>query len=123
MPNCYSGLKFLVLSSRKVHISPNSKNQNLAHLCCTKNWLWVGSSKFFAYEQPEHARSTGTAALSRKTVHSRKTHVLTNGSANVSNRKRTYHRGAFQRNSIVKQHCTTQKKTTLDHRNSAELLQ
>src|SRR6266566_5441940 len=107
MPNCCSGLRSPVLSFRKVHIALNLENQNLAHLCCTKNWLWVGSSKFFACERPERARSTGTAARSRKTVRSRKTHVSTNGSANVSNRKRTYHCGAFQRNSIVKQYYTT----------------
>src|SRR6266566_6495497 len=107
MPNCCSDLRFPVLSFRKVHVSPNLENQNLAHPCCTKNWLWVGCSKFFACERPERALFTGAAAHSRKTVRCRKTHVLTNGSANVSNRKRTYHRGAFQRNSIVKQHCTT----------------
>src|SRR6266699_6099927 len=105
MLNYYNSLRFLVLNFRKVYVSPNLKNQNLAHSYCTKNWLWVGSSKFFTHKRPERARSTGTAARSRKTVRSRKTHVLTNGSVNVSNRKRKYHRGAFQRNGIVKQHC------------------
>src|SRR6266566_2584059 len=102
MPNCCNGLRFPVLSFRKVYISSNSENQNLAHPCCIKNWLWVKSSKFFARERLERARSTDTAVRSRKTVYSRKTHVSTNGFANVSNRKRMYHRSAFQCNNIVK---------------------
>src|SRR6266699_2617825 len=51
-----------------------------------------------------------------------KTHVPTDGSANINSRKRTCHRNAFQRNNVVK---TTlhHLKTALHHRNSVELLQ
>src|SRR6266566_7643886 len=114
--NCCGGLRFPVSSSRKVHGSPNSENWNLARPRYTKNLLWVGSSRFLACERSERARSTDAA------VRKRKTHVLTDGSANVNSRKRMCHRNAFQRNSTVK---TTlyHLKTTLHHRNNAEPLQ
>jgi len=69
-----------------------------------------------ARELPERARSTGAAARGRKT------HVLTNGPANVSSRKRTCHRNAFQCNSAVK---TTlhHLKTALGHCNSVKPMQ
>src|SRR6266566_6147005 len=40
------------------------------HPWCTENWLGAGSSKFFAYEQPERARSTDAAARKRKNARS-----------------------------------------------------
>src|SRR6266566_10039651 len=40
------------------------------HPWCTENWLGAGSSKFFAYEQPERARSTDAAAHKRKNARS-----------------------------------------------------
>src|SRR6266699_4790134 len=104
------------IRSRKVHDSFNSENRNRAHLWRIENWLGAGCSKFLARELPERARSTGAAVCGRKT------HVPTNGPANVSSRKRMCHRNAFQCNSAVK---TTlhHLKTVLGHCNSAKPMQ
>ena len=85
------------------------------HPWCTENWLGAGSSKFFACEQPERARSTD--AVARK----RKTHVLPNGSVNVSSRKRICHCNAFQWNNAVKI-ALHHLKTTLYHCNSVRCI-
>ena len=40
------------------------------HPWCIENWLGAGSSKFFAREQPERARSTDAAVRKRKNARS-----------------------------------------------------
>ncbi len=70
--NCCGGLRFPVSSSQKVYGSPNSENWNLARPRYTKNLLWVGSSRFFARERSERARSTDAAVRKRKNARSNK---------------------------------------------------
>src|SRR6266566_8539645 len=86
MSNCCSGLRLYLERCAFHRIRKLELNTPVVH----ENWLGPGSSKFLAHEQPERARSTDAAA------HKRKTHVPPNGSANVSSRKRTCHRNAFQ---------------------------
>ncbi len=94
------------MRSRKVHDSLNSENRNRAHPWRTKNWLGAGCSKFL------HVNSRNVHVPPVRPHVAEKTHVSTNGPANVSSRKRTCHRNAFQCNNAV--------KTTLHHvKNSA----
>ncbi len=64
--NCCGGLRFPVSSFRKVYSSFNLENWNLVRPRYTKNLLWVGSSRFFACERSERARSTDTAVRKQK---------------------------------------------------------
>ena len=114
--NCCSGLRFPVLSSRKVHGLPNSENWNLARPVTLK--ICYGSG----VRDSLHVSDRNMHVPPMQPYVSEKTHVPTNGSANVNSRKRTCHRNAFQRNSAVE---TTlhHLKTALHHRNSAEPLQ
>src|SRR6266699_1537626 len=68
--NCCNGLRFPVSSFRKVHGSSNLENWNLARPRYIKNLLWVGSSRFFARERSERARSTDAAVCKRKNARS-----------------------------------------------------
>src|SRR6266566_7676757 len=87
--NCCGGLRFLVSSSRKVHGSPNSENWNLARPRYTKNLLWVG------VRDSLHVSDRNVHVPPMQPYVSEKTHVPTDGSANVNSRKRTCHRNAF----------------------------